>query len=255
MKIGWIVAAGAAVALGAVYTFSGAPQGSVSATNGQAMPMGASGAMFMVTLDLQNDGAPVAIQDVKSPSGAAASFMNPRQTGAMVVPGNDSVQFAMDGAHIMLRVPPGEFPGGSFQSLSLGMSDGSEVVARILHPTPTGAMSGMDHSMGNGIDMSPSPKIALARNPNVKASGFEVEIVVEDFEFAVVEDGTPHVDGQGHAHIYLNGVKLGRLYEERFEVGGLLAGDYELTVALNSNDHRPYVSLGAPVAITYRFSI
>jgi hypothetical protein len=38
-------------------------------------------------------------------------------------------------------------------------------------------------------------------------------------------------------------------------VGGLPAGEYDLTVALNSNDHRPYVSDGAPVAITYRFSL
>ena len=255
MKTGWIVAAGAAVALGAVYSFTGTPQGSVSATNGQAIPMGASGAMFMVTLDLQNDGAPVAIEDVTSPTGATVSFMNPNQTGAMVIPGNDSVQLAMDGAHIMLRVPPGEFPEGSFQSLSLGMSDGSEVVARILHPTPTDAMSGMDHGMNNGINLSPSPTITLARDPDVTAAGFEVEIAVENFEFVVVDDMAAHVDGQGHAHIYLNGVKLGRLYEERFEVGGLSAGEYELTIALNSNDHRPYVSDNAPVAITYRFSI
>jgi len=255
MKAGWIVAVGVAVALGAAYTLTGTPQGSVSATNGRATPMGASGAMFMVTLDLQNDGAPVAIEDVTSPTGANVSFMNPNQTGAMIVPGNDSAQLAMDGAHIMLRVAPGEFPEGSFQSLSLSMSDGSEVIARILHPTPTDAMSGMDHGMSNGIEVSPSPSISLARDPDVKANGFEVEIAVENFEFIVVDDMAPHVDGQGHAHIYLNGIKLGRLYEERFTVGGLPAGEYALTVALNSNDHRPYVSGGAPVAIIYRFNI
>lgn len=255
MRIGWIVAIGAAIALGAAYTFMGTPQGSVSATNGQAVPMGTSGEMFMVTMDLQNDGAPVAIEDVTSPNGAHVSFMNPNQTGAMVVPGNDTAQLAMDGAHIMLHVSPGEFPEGSFQSLSLRMSDGSEVVARIQRPMPTDAMSGMDHSMGNGIDISPSPKIALARDPDVSTAGFEVEIAVENFEFVVIEAMAPHVDGQGHAHVYLNGVKLGRLYEERFEIGGLPAGEYDLTVALNSNDHRPYVSEGGPVAVTYRFSL
>ena len=255
MKTGWIVAAGAAVALGAAYIFTGTPQGSVTAINGLAMPVGTSGGVFMVTLDLQNDGAPVMLENVTSPSGATVSFMNPNQTGAMVIPGNDTAQLAMDGAHIMLRVAPGEFPEGSFQSLSLGMSDGSEVVTRILHKTATGTMSGMDHSMGNGIDMLPSPKIALAGDPDVKADGFEVEITVENFEFVVVDGMAPHVDGQGHAHIYLNGVKLGRLYENRFEVGGLPAGEYNLTVALNSNDHRPYLSDGAPIAITYRFSL
>mgnify|MGYP006431634573 FL=1 len=95
----------------------------------------------------------------------------------------------------------------------------------------------------------------MAGDPDVKADGFEVEITVENFEFVVVDGMAPHVDGQGHAHIYLNGVKLGRLYENRFEVGSLPAGEYDLTVALNSNDHRPYVSGGAPVAITHRFSL
>jgi len=255
MKAGWIVAVGAIAALGAVYIFTGTPKGSVSATNGLAMPMGASGAMFMVTLDLQNDGAPVAIKDITSPNGANVSFMNPNQTGAMVVPGNDTAQLAMDGAHIMLRVAPGGFPEGSFQSLSLVMSDDSEVTARIHHPMPTDVMSGMDHGTSNGVEVSPSPSVSLARDPDVIADGFAVEIAIENFEFAILDDMAPHVDGQGHAHIYLNGVKLGRLYEEHFEVGGLLAGDYELKVVLNSNDHRPYVTEGAPVAVTYRFSI
>ena len=73
----------------------------------------------MVTLDLQNDGAPVTIEDVTSPSGAIVSFLNPNQTGAMVIPRNDTAQLAMDGAHTILRVAPGEFPEGSFQSLYL----------------------------------------------------------------------------------------------------------------------------------------
>ena len=254
MKRGLAVA-GFAVALGLGYTFLGTPQGDITVSNGQAIPMGGSGDMFMVTLDLKNDGQPVTLESVSSPTGAQVSIMTPVRERPIVIPGGDTAQLAMDGAHIMLRMPSGEFPAGTFQALSLGLSDGSEVVARILHPETSGAMAMMDHGVAHGIEISPSPAIDLAREPSVDKQGFEVAITVDNFAFIRVDDSAAHVDGQGHAHIYLNGVKLGRLYEERFEVGALGPGAYVLSVVLNANDHRPYVSNGAPVSVTYEFQI
>ncbi|MEM6311597.1 MAG: hypothetical protein AAF754_16290 [Pseudomonadota bacterium] len=247
-----VIIAGAAAA---AYVFSTAPQGAVTATNGRAIQMGDSGSMFMVTLDLQNDGAPVSINNVTSPAGAHASLMNPLEDSAIVVPGTDTVQLAMDGVHIMLHVPPGTFAKGTFHSLALGLSDGSEVLARVLHPDTSGGMAKMNHNMEDGIEVSPPPEIALMGRPQISANGFEIEITTQNFEFVLIDDSAPHVAGQGHAHIYLNGVKLGRLYEERFSIGALLPGEYVLTVVLNSNDHRPYMSDGAPTSLTYRFSI
>ena len=255
MRKWWFAATGIAAALGLIYIFIGTPQTAVKVTDGRAAPMGAAGSMFMVTLSLQNDGEPRTLQNVSSPTGAHTSIMNPGNDDPLVVPGGGTAQLAMDSAHIMLQVPDGTFPEGTYHSLALNFDDGSEVVARILHPEATGNLDVMDHSMANGIDISPSPTIALVRAPNVSADGFAVEISVENFELVQIEDHAPHVDGQGHAHVYLNGFKLGRLYEERFEVGSLLAGDYVLTVALNSNDHRPYISEGVPIAVTYKFSL
>lgn len=255
MKRRWWVILVVAGALCAGYFFTASPQSQLTVANGKATQMGAGGEMFMVTLDLQNDGDPVILESVSSPSGAQATFMNPGQDGPLVAPGGDSAKLAMDGAHIMLQVAPDAFPEGGFQSLTLTLSDGSAVAARILRPETTGATPAMDHSLANGVEMSPSPTIALAREPAVSADGFDVEISVENFEFVRVEDGAPHVEGQGHAHIYLNGLKLGRLYGAHFSVGSLAPGDYVLTVALNSNDHRPYLSDGAPVMLTYRFSL
>ena len=255
MRKRWFAVAGIATALGLMYMFSGTPQTAVKVTDGRATPMGAAGSMFMITLNLQNNGAPRTLQNVSSPDGAHTSLMNLGHDGPLVVPGGDTAQLAMDGAHIMLQVPDGTFPEGTYHSLALTFDDDSEVVARILHSEATGNIGAMDHSLTNGIDILPSPTIALMRAPEVSADGFAVEISVENFEFVMIEDRAPHVDGQGHAHIYLNGFKLGRLYEEHFEVGSLSAGDYVLTVALNSNDHRPYISEGAPIAMTYRFSL
>ncbi len=255
MRKRWFAVAGIAAALAFVYMSTGTPQTAVKVSDGRATPMGTSDAMYMVTLNLQNDGEPRTLQNVTSPSGGQISIMNPGHDGPLVVPGSDTAQLAMDGAHIMLQVPEGTFPEGTYHALALEFDDGSEVVARILHPEATGSAGGMDHSISNGIAVSPSPTIALVQDPDVSRNGFTVEISVENFEFVLIEDSTPHVDGQGHAHIYLNGFKLGRLYEERFDVGALAPGTYVLTVALNSNTHRPYVFEGAPVALTYKFSL
>ncbi|WP_299669086.1 hypothetical protein [uncultured Ruegeria sp.] len=251
----WFAIVGIAAALGLVYIFTGTPRTAVKVSDGRATPIGASGSQFMVTLKLQNDGDPRTLQSVTSPSGAHASLMNPGNDKPLVMPGNDSAQLAMDGAHIMLQVPNGNFPEGTYHSLALSFDDGSEVVARILNPQATGGMATMDHNPANGIEISPSPTITLVREPDISTDGFAVEISVKNFEFVLVEGSAPHVDGQGHAHIYLNGLKLGRLYEDSFEVGALTPGDYELTVALNSNDHRPYMSNGAHIAVTYRFTL
>ncbi len=251
----WFAVAGIAAALGIAYIFTGTPQIDVKASDGRAVPMGASGSRFMVTLNLQNEGDPRILQSVTSPSGAHASLMNPGHDRPLVVPGSDTVQLAMDGAHIMLQVPDGSFPEGTYHALALSFDDGSEVVARILHPEATGGATAMDHSPANSIEISPSPTITLVQEPDVSADGFFVQISVKNFEFVIVQDSAPHVDGQGHAHIHLNGVKLGRLYEDSFEVGSLTPGDYVLTVALNSNDHRPYMSNGTPIAVVYRFSL
>ncbi|WP_171176427.1 copper chaperone PCu(A)C [Ruegeria sp. HKCCA4633] len=255
MRKRWFAVAGIAAALGLVYMFTGTPQTTMKVSDGRAIPMGASGSMFMVTLNLQNDGEPRTLLAVTSPSGGQTSLMNPGRDGPLVVPGSDTAQLAMDGAHVMLQVPEGAFPEGTYHALALEFDDGTEVVTRILHPEATGGARGMDHSMSNGIAVSPSPTIELAQDPDVSTDGFAIEISVENFEFVLIEDSAPHVDGQGHAHIYLNGFKLGRLYEERFEIGALAPGDYILTVALNSNDHRPYVFEAAPVALTYSFGL
>ncbi|WP_171132949.1 MULTISPECIES: hypothetical protein [unclassified Ruegeria] len=254
MKKRWFVIASVLALLGLTYVYTSKPQSEVKVSDGRAVPMGASGELFMVTLNLQNDGSAVVLQGVTSPSGAAVSFMNPGYDGRLVVPGGDTAQLAMDGAHVVLRVPQGTFPAGGFHSLALEFDDGSEVSARILHPEVTAATA-MDHSATIGIALSPGPTIALVQDPEVRPEGFDVEIRVENFEFTRVDDSAPHVDGQGHAHIYLNGLKLGRLYEERFAIGTLAPGEYVLSVVLNTNDHRPYVSNGEPVVLSYAFTL
>ena len=60
--------------------------------------------------------------------------------------------------------------------------------------------------------------------------------------------------GEGHAHIYVDGVKIGRVYGTWFFLGGLSPGEYEVRVTLTANTHPPYERDGepleAPVVVT-----
>ncbi len=242
--------------VGAIVYWQFAPkQSAITVTDARAIPAGASNTMFMISLKMHNGGAPVALTGVTSATGAAASIMRPDQTGALVVPGGGEGQLAMDGAHMMLSVPDGNFDEGAYQSVSLVFDDGSEVVARVLRPEIAADAVAMRHGLAHGVEASPPPSITIKEPVPVAADGFTVEIDLEDFEFVVTEDDAAHVPGQGHAHVYLNGLKLGRLYDNSFELGSLSAGAYSLRIGLNTNDHRPYVSGGVPVESVFNFTI
>ncbi|MEC8197159.1 MAG: hypothetical protein VX228_12815, partial [Pseudomonadota bacterium] len=68
-----------------------------------------------------------------------------------------------------------------------------------------------------------------------------------DFEFTPDLVDGPHVPGTGHGHIYINGLKLGRLYSPTTTIGNLPPGQHEIRVTLSTNDHRAYVVNDIPV--------
>lgn len=80
--------------------------------------------------------------------------------------------------------------------------------------------------------------------------GANLQIAAEGFAFAPHKAGAAHTPGEGHAHIYVNGVKVGRLYGPSFYLGKLAAGDNAVRVTLNANSHEPYTWNGAPVEAT-----
>lgn len=72
-------------------------------------------------------------------------------------------------------------------------------------------------------------------------SGHNLRISTQGFRFAPERAGAAHVPGEGHAHLYVNGVKT-RVYSEWFHLDGLGPGTHEIRVTLNANDHSPYAA-------------
>ena len=58
-----------------------------------------------------------------------------------------------------------------------------------------------------------------------------------NFTFDAAAAGLENVEGHGHAHVYVNGVKLGRVYGDWYHIGKLPLGRNEVSVSLYANDH------------------
>ena len=80
--------------------------------------------------------------------------------------------------------------------------------------------------------------------------GWEVSVQTDEFTFSQEFAGLFHVPGMGHGHLYVGGVKLGRLYAPTAPVGNLPPGRHLVRVTLNTNDHRAYVVGDEPVTAT-----
>ncbi|WP_298859193.1 hypothetical protein [uncultured Sulfitobacter sp.] len=96
----------------------------------------------------------------------------------------------------------------------------------------------MLHDMPLEIDAASAPTIDIMVTKDLMA-GYNLHVVADGFRFAPKSASLAHVAGEGHAHIYVNGVKLARLYSDWYHLDTLPKGDVEIEVSLNSNDHRP----------------
>lgn len=77
--------------------------------------------------------------------------------------------------------------------------------------------------------------------------GVTVAISTENWQWAPENVNGANVDGAGHAHIYVDGVKINRVYGPYYHIKGLPPGEREISVTLNANDHSGLLVDGQPV--------
>lgn len=99
----------------------------------------------------------------------------------------------------------------------------------------------MAHEMIQIDENIPAPTISVEAIKDAK-DGYNLHVITTNYKWTPENVNAPPVQGQGHAHIYVNGVKLARLYSEWFNVSSseLKEGANEITVTLNANDHREW---------------
>ncbi len=139
-------------------------------------------------------------------------------------------------------------------------------------PTPAPLMTGDPQHEGDGQSMvsgmsgeedehhggTTEAENAMSVSVQVLAdsvSGVNVRIAPQGFTFAPGNVNGTHVDGEGHAHIYVDGVKISRVYTPWYYLGDVEPGDHEIRVTLNANSHNEYTFNGEKVEATTHFTV
>lgn len=85
--------------------------------------------------------------------------------------------------------------------------------------------------------------------------GWNLHISTTNFRFAPENVNLSNRPGEGHAHIYIQGNKLARVYSSWFHIPKLPAGTIMITVTLNSNDHSTLSVEKKPLSLTKLFVV
>lgn len=99
------------------------------------------------------------------------------------------------------------------------------------------------------VEQSTAPTIAVTAHPDPTA-GWTLEITTTGFALTPENASGPHVDGEGHLHLYVNGIKVTRLYATSVYLPPLMPGQHEITVGLSANTHAPLAVGGELIAAT-----
>ena len=103
-----------------------------------------------------------------------------------------------------------------------------------------GAAAGDDGgAMPHGDDaiaLSAPAAVAMAATPD-GSGGLNVAIDAEGWRWAPERVNEEHRPGEGHGHIYVDGVKVNRVYGPNYHLAGLEPGERHIRVTLNANSH------------------
>ena len=112
---------------------------------------------------------------------------------------------------------------------------------------PGAAMAPGSMTHGGPIPAPDEMGVTISLTPD-STDGLNLEILATGFEWAPAAAGGAHVHGQGHAHVYVDGIKRARAYGPWLHLSGLDPGTRHVRVTLNGNAHGAYTRDGEPVA-------
>jgi len=115
-----------------------------------------------------------------------------------------------------------------------------------LHAYPDGAIT--IHEVAQ--EVAPKASLKVKKDPT---GGFNVHVLSSNFVWRPESASREHVVGEGHAHVYLDGRKIMRIYNEWFHLNtyqfATRAGEQIVSIEFVGNDHAPYTIQGIPVGL------
>ena len=98
--------------------------------------------------------------------------------------------------------------------------------------------SAHDHGAHDHDPIVSSVPISIQMTANVEDDGgVNISVTTDGFLWTPDNVDGANVDGEGHGHVYVDGVKVGRMYGPQYHLTGLEPGERELRVTLNANAH------------------
>lgn len=250
MKVAKLLAilAGAAILLAGVWTYwplGGEPAPLLSDAAAYAAP-GAAGEVI-VGLTIENRGGPDRLTAVRSDEATSAEIVGGTAPEGLPIPAGSRPALAVDGAHIRLAGITGDLAEGRLLPLTLIFERAGAVATRARITAPE-LDAHAAHGADTTLDLGPvevAPKVVMDLRP----VGEGWDVTLDTGAFTLTADGLdgPNVPGKGHAHLYLGGLKLQRLYGPTAHIGALPKGQHILQVILNTHDHRAIHAGGNPV--------
>jgi hypothetical protein len=119
------------------------------------------------------------------------------------------------------------------------------------HPPHSPHQGAHDHEHGM-LEIpagQPVPTVELVIHPDARR-GWNLEIQVTNFAFAPERVNQTSSFQEGHGHLYIDGVKITRLYGNWYYLESLAPGTHEITVSLNANGHEALMHNGQPIQAT-----
>ena len=100
----------------------------------------------------------------------------------------------------------------------------------------------------------PIPSVDLVVSPDAM-KGWNLELRVSNFRFAPEKINQESNYQEGHAHLYIDGKKITRLYGPWYYLSDLEPGQHEITITLNANGHEDFVWQGDAIADTVTIEV
>lgn len=100
----------------------------------------------------------------------------------------------------------------------------------------------MDHKGIQADPEKPIPLVSITAQKD-KMSGFNIHVRTDNYRVTPESAGADATQGEGHMHVFVNGVKAMRLYGEWAHLPGELFknGENTISVTLNANDHSDWL--------------
>jgi len=113
---------------------------------------------------------------------------------------------------------------------------------------------GHSHGMMAIPEGEPVPEVTVEIFPD-PVSGWNLQIQTANWAFAPESVNATSTTTEGHAHLYVNGEKVTRIYSEWYHIPDLPPGEHVLTVGLNANGHEALMHNGEPIEASVKVMV